>query len=111
MRPNHQAGMNRLANWIELELVPPVVRWVQIEKVPLEARALQARARRALSIGEVSAHVHNVVMMQTDSIIRFCAAEVVGQISAWGSDGHAYLLSPKALAAGPALAAPAGNCP
>jgi hypothetical protein len=63
---------------------------VEIERLPLEARALQARARRALAIGEIDQNVHAFVTMETAAILRWCWAEGAGvKTSAWiGPNGQ-----------------------
>jgi len=79
-----QGHLTALAAWVGRELLPPVVRWVAVERLPLEARAIQARARRALAIGEIDEHVHAYVTMRTDAILRWCWAEGAGvKTSAW----------------------------
>jgi hypothetical protein len=97
MRENVQARLSPFSAWIGNELMPPLRRWLQVERVPFEARALQARARRALSIGEIDEHVHNLVMMHTGAAMRICWAEGYdsrawidpnGAIEQCGQGGH-----------------------
>ncbi len=73
-----------IASWIARELLPTVARWAAVERVPLHVRAFQARAHRALKIGEITAQTHAVIMMQTGDVLRWCWAEGAGaKTSAW----------------------------
>lgn len=84
MSGKDQGHLTALAAWVGRELLPPVVRWVEGERLPLEARAIQARARRALEIGEIDEHVHAYIAMETGAILRWCWAEGAGvKTSAW----------------------------
>lgn len=92
-----KARMSPFSSWIGAELMPPLRRWTGVERVPLEARALQARARRALSIGEIGEHVASMVILNTGATMRLCWAEGAGtrawidpngQIEPCGDGGH-----------------------
>ncbi len=87
MSRKDKGHLTALAAWVGRELLPPVIRWVDVERLPLEARAFQARAKRALEIGEIDEHVHAFIAMRTEPILRWCEAEVAGQISAWVEPG------------------------
>ncbi len=84
MSGKDKGHLTALAAWVGRELLPPVVRWVEGERLPLEARAIQARARRALEIGEIDEHVHAYIAMETGAIMRWCWANGAGvKTSAW----------------------------
>lgn len=73
-----------MASWIERELLPPIIRWAETERVPLTVRAFQVRADRARQIGEINDVTHAVIMMQTASVLRWCWADGAGaRTSAW----------------------------
>lgn len=76
--------MTPMASWVGCELLPPLVRWMEVEHLRPSERFIQSRARRALAIGEINEHVHNVIMMKTSELLRWCWAEGKGfGISAW----------------------------
>lgn len=84
MQGKDKGRLTPMAAWVGRELLPPVVRWLEVERLPLEARAIQARARRALSIGEIDQNVHAFITMETAAILRWCWAEGAGvRTSAW----------------------------
>ena len=76
------ARLSALSAWIGRELLPPASRWLQVERVPFSARAIQARARRALAIGEVDENVCAFATMNTEALMRLCWGSGAA-ISAW----------------------------
>ncbi len=84
MSGKNKSHMTALAAWVGRDLLPPVVRWLEAERLPLEARAIQARARRAMDIGEIDGNVHACITMNTGVILRWCWANGAGvKTSAW----------------------------
>lgn len=84
MRNEDEADLTRLASWVGREVLGPVIRWVEAERLPLSVRVIQARAKRAVLIGEIDEVVYAKVMMRTDPILRWCWADGAGvKTSAW----------------------------
>ena len=84
MREAEKRLRTKLASWFGNQMLPPVISWLEDEIIPFTERAIQARAARAVEIGEIDHLVHSYVLMNTGAVMRWVWANgAAHHVSAW----------------------------